>query len=855
MNMPERISLPIDACLALVKEKLSSANTLIIKATPGSGKTTRVPPALMNCIPPGLQIIVLEPRRLAARLAAQRVAFECGEPCGKTIGYHIRFEHEATAATRVLFMTEGMLLRYLISDPKLSRAGAVILDEFHERHMHTDVALAAVRQLQAGLRPDLKLVVMSATLDVEKLAEALGHPPVVTTAAENYPLTVIHEASATQSESVEMFSGRIYERITAAISRGRKALATMGVVPGHVLIFLPGAPEIDRCAERITGIAEFSGDIICKLHGSLPAPDQRKVFEVSRRSKIILATNIAESSLTIEGVNLVVDAGLAKIPSFSNWAGLPTLKLQRVSQASCIQRAGRAARRGPGVVVRLYSEFDFRSRVAFEIPEIMRLDLSQTLLEVACVVDVPGPKPVLNIVRDLPWVDPPEAVRFAGSATLLRALGALDQAGHLTEIGREMAKYPLHPRLARIVHEGKRLKALGAAVTFAARVSEGAQAGRASAFAQIARIAGEKNLEPVDLTAAGKEAGLITKLILAGLADRVGRLEPSSGDATYRLVDGRTVSLKTYEKKYQKKSEHKSEQKSLAKSAAKSEWICLIDADVSATDPSRIQARDWMPIEMSADFSELQAVESLWKQSHEVDWDIGQSGAGGRVRGFIRSRFGALVLREASAPVDPELGEARLREELRKAWPRPFESDNDLQRWQQRLLVYSDAMKEKLLLDFSGGDFEFLLDSMAEGKMSFAEVTQRTINAYVEGLLGYADAAKINAACPDQLKLASGRLALVQYRAGQPPWVEGKMQEFFGTRDLPRLVNDRVPMVVHLLAPNNRPVQVTSDLAGFWKNHYQILRRELSRDYPRHFWPDDPMTAEAKIHLKQRRNV
>lgn len=835
----DRIYLPIDDCLPQIKQVLLQSNVLIIQATPGSGKTTRVPPALLDVVGAQAQIIVLEPRRLAARLAAQRVAFELNEPCGKTVGYHIRFEHEAGPATRILFMTEGMLLRYLIADPRLTKVGAVVLDEFHERHMHTDVALATVRRLQAQGRPDLKMVVMSATLDVEKLRLSLGQPAVVSTTAENHPLTVIHEASATQSESVDMFAARINDRIVAGIVSGKKQLADAGVLPGHTLVFLPGAPEIDRCADHLARAGLFSNEVIYKLHGSLPAQDQRRVFESSARSKIILATNIAESSLTIDGVNLVVDAGLAKVASFSSWAGLPTLKLQRVSQASCIQRAGRAARRGPGTVVRLYSESDFRSRPSFEIPEIMRLDLSQTLLEVACVVDAPQSEPALEVVGKLPWVDSPEPVRFAGSAALLRSLGAVDAVGHVTEIGREMARYPLHPRLARIVHEGKRLSALAEAVTFAARVSEEAQSGKSAGFgfnqtfSQIARIAGEKNLEPVDLSGTGKSSAQITALMLAGYADRVARLEPGG---SYRLVDGRTVTLR--------KSD-----------SALPDWICLIDADVSATDPSRILARNWMALEMALDFSTLKAVDSLWKESPELDWDTGQSGAAGRVRGFMRIRFGALILKEIPASVDPALAEARLREEVRRAWPKPFEDDGDLKGWQQRLLVYAEAMKEALIVDLAGDDFEFLLDAIAEGKASFAEVSSRPMRAYIEDLLGYIDAAKINVACPDQIKLASGRMAPIHYRAGQPPWVEGKMQEFFGTQSLPRLVNDRVAMVVHLLAPNNRPVQVTGDLAGFWKNHYPALRRELSRDYPRHFWPDDPLTAEAKIHLKQRRNL
>ena len=873
-----RIPLPVDGCLADIARALGESNTLIVQATPGSGKTTRVPPALLEAIPGASMVIVLEPRRLAARLAAQRVAWEMGEPCGKTVGYHIRFEQEFGAATRVLFMTEGMLLRYLIADPRLRKAGAVILDEFHERHMHTDVALATIRRLQATTRPDLKLVVMSATLDTVRLAENLGKPAVVSTAAENHPLTVIHEGSATQSESVEVFASRVNDRVAGAIVSAREALAKKGVAPGHALVFLAGAPEIDRCAEYLTRRAEFSGQMICKLHGSLQPQEQRRAFEETPQKKVILATNIAESSLTIEGVNMVVDAGLAKVPSFSGWAGLPTLKLQRVSQASCAQRAGRAARRGPGVVVRLFSEADFRGRPAFDVPEILRLDLTQTLLEVACVVDTgagvtqspefpreyalaphifpreydsaqgafPG-ESAMDAVRGLPWLDPPDPARFASSTNLLRALGALDELGHATETGREMSRFPLHPRLARIVIEGKARGDLPAAITFAARASEDAQGAKSTGYGfsqtlrQIARIAGVPDTGPVEIPSSGAALAKFTPVILSGYADRVARLEaspnataaPSPMSGTYRLVDGRSLVLKKGE-------------------TAPPEWLCLLDADASPTDPSRIIPRDWIPLSMTPDFAALRAVDSLWREGPEVDWDTGATGTGGRVRGFHRIRFGALVLKETPAPVDPQLAEARLREELHKSWPRPFEDDADLKRWQERLLVYSDAMKEEVLLDLSGPDFEFLMDAIVEGKSSFSEITTRRIADYIEDLLGYSDARKVADACPESIKLASGRTATVHYRAGQPPWVEGKIQEFFGTKSLPVLVNGRVGMVVHLLAPNNRPVQVTSDLAGFWQNHYPTLRRELSRDYPRHFWPEDPLTAEARVFLRPR---
>lgn len=427
--------------------------------------------------------------------------------------------------------------------------------------------------------------------------------------------------------------------------------------------------------------------------------------------------------------------------------------------------------------------------------------------------------------------------RLASSTHLLRALGAIDGDGHATEVGREMARFPLHPRLARMVIEGKSRGELGAAITFAARASDEAQGGKvrgigfSQTLRQIARIAGVGEMAAVEIPSAGPKLEKFTPVILAGYADRVARLE--SAPATYRLVDGRTLSLKKND-------------------ASMPEWLCLLDADVSPSDPSRIQARDWVPLMMSPDFAALRAIDSLWRAGPELEWDVGASGAGGRVRGFDRIRFGALVLKESPAPVDAERAQARLREELKKAWPRPFDDDGDLRRWQERLRVYADAMHEEILLDLSGTDFEFLLDGIVEGKSSFAEITTRRLGDYIADLLGYSDARKIAEACPEQLKLASGRVATIHYRSGQPPWVEGKIQEFFGQHKMPELINGRLGIVVHLLAPNNRPVQVTADLSGFWKNHYPVLRRELSRDYPKHFWPEDPLAAEAKVFLRPR---
>jgi ATP-dependent helicase HrpB len=705
---------------------------------------------------------------------------------------------------------------------------------------------------------------MSATLDVERLlatlsASAAGaSPAVIETAVENHPITTIHEASATQAESVDMHQERVSSRLGPALLRASSELSRSNVKPGHALVFLPGVADIDRCAGELEIFIRhlpkqepIRDAVILKLHGSMTPSEQHRVFEPSDVCKIILATNIAESSLTIDCVNMVIDAGLGKFPSQSIWAGLPVLKLKRVSQASCIQRAGRAARQGPGVVVRLFSETDFRSRHAFDPPEITRLDLTQTLLEVACVVDQTATGPVLDEISRLAWVDPPDPARFSSGVSLLSALGAVDGYGHVTTMGREMARYPLHPRLARIVEEGRHRHLLPAAVTFAARVSDaakgpprgGSQAvpkdGFMESFKQIARLAGAHDIAPVQIPSSGQELIAFTQLVIAGYADRIARLEPASASLSqkgfvYRMVDGRTFSL-------------------MGLRSAPAEWLCLIEADMAPSDPSRIVAREWIDLAMSGDFSALRAVESMWKEGVEIDWDTGSSGTSGRVRGVQRTRFGAFVLKEYPVEVDSPLAQIRLREELRRAWPVPFEDASALQGWDQRLRVLSEVTGKPLVADLCGADFDFLLDAIVDGKSSFSEVISRPLDAYIEDLLGYTESERIKRECPSKILLASGRMTAVHYRAGQAPWIEAKIQEFFGTRELPRIAGGRVAMVAHLLAPNNRPVQVTTDLVGFWKNHYPALRRELSRDYPRHFWPEDPMTAQPKVFLKPRR--
>ncbi|HSP07334.1 MAG TPA: helicase-related protein, partial [Acidobacteriota bacterium] len=418
------MKLPVDALIPEIQERLKTGRRLILQASPGAGKTTRVPPALLNIT--RRQIVVLEPRRLAARLSAERVAQEMGEPCGRTTGYQIRYERMFGPQTRLKFITEGLFLRLLLSDPMLNDVECVVLDEFHERHIHTDVTLALVRHLQNTLRPDLKLVIMSATLDAESLQTYMPDAAVIQSELRMHAVDIEFQPHPNARPVDHGAAGAV-----SHLLRERK-------VHGHILVFLPGAAEIRRTAERLEDLARTHDCDLLELRSETPIDQQRRVFEESGRRKIILATNVAETSITIDGVVAVVDCGLAKIPAHDPWSGLPLLQTKPISQASCIQRAGRAGRTAPGMALRLYTKHEYLTRPAAEIPEIQRLDLTQILLELQAVAER-FPAAARFEASTLPWFEAPPGGMVQGCRELLRILGATDALGQLSDAGRTMA--------------------------------------------------------------------------------------------------------------------------------------------------------------------------------------------------------------------------------------------------------------------------------------------------------------------------------------------------------------------------------------------------------------------------------
>ncbi len=440
------IELPIDKSLGDVRDAIARAGACVLEAPPGAGKTTRVPPMLLDLVKG--DVVVLEPRRMAARMAARRVAEERGEKVGETVGYAVRFEEARGPRTRLHFVTEGILTRRLASDPTLEGVSAIVLDELHERHVHTDVALALVRRLRRGARKDLAVIAMSATLDADPVAKFLD-APIVRAEGRPYPVEIVHE-EAHDDRALEL-------RVASAV---RRALTESP--DGHVLVFLPGAAEIRRAMDACASAAQKFDALVLPLHGDLPPDEQDRAVSPSARRKVIVSTNVAESSVTIEGVVAVVDSGLVRRADHSPYTGLPSLRVEKASRASCVQRAGRAGRTRAGRAYRLYSRSDFESRVEHETPELLRVDLTQTLLELRGS----------GVHGDVEWLDAPPAKSIAAAEELLVRLGAVVRGNDITEIGRAMLRMPVHPRLARVILEAERRGVSDDGVTAAALLGE-----------------------------------------------------------------------------------------------------------------------------------------------------------------------------------------------------------------------------------------------------------------------------------------------------------------------------------------------------------------------------------------------
>jgi ATP-dependent RNA helicase HrpB len=747
-------SLPIDSLLPTIVHAIREGPNLVIEAPPGAGKTTRVPPVLLPLIKG--EILVLEPRRLAVRMAARRVATELGEKVGETVGYQVRFEDVGGPRTRLRFVTEGVLTRRLLSDPELRGVGAVVLDEFHERHLDGDLALALLRRLQRSARPELRLVVMSATLDAAPVAKFLDGCPVVRSQGKLYHLRIDHTPHS---------AAPLEEQVAGALEK-----LVHSKLDGDVLVFLPGAAEIRRTARAIEGLASRARLLVLPLHGDLSPAEQDRAVTPAAQRKIILSTNVAESSVTIEGVTAVIDSGLARVAADSPWTGLPSLDVRRISQASATQRAGRAGRTAPGRVIRLYSAEDFHRRPAADPPEITRRELSQTVLQLRAMK-----------ISALDWLDAPPESALAAANALLDRLG----------VTPAMAELPLPPRLSKLVLEAASHGVPEKGCAVAAVLSAGErgssdlltliesdwQPQTKRVYDQLRRLVPGRDRKP------GSDDALLQS-VLAAFPDRVAR---HRRDGELLLSTGGSARLPE----------------------CRHEFLVAIDVEHRA-DRGLPLVRLAAPIQ--PEWLLDRAVERITLEWNRTAERVEQ------VTGLV---YDALVVEETRAPAPATAESARLLSE--KAL------EADLGRFVDR-----DALAQlRARASFAGIeiDAERTLSELCRGRTSFAELASA-------GLLAALRPPRLGETAPERLRLATGREVTVHYEAGKPPWIESRLQDFFGVAQTPRV--NGIPVVVHLLAPNRRPVQVTTDLAGFWERLYPQVRRELSRRYPKHKWPEKP---------------
>ncbi len=788
---------PIDPLLPEILDHLRTASNLIIEAPPGAGKTTRVPPALLD-LSAG-EVFVLEPRRLAARLAARFVAGERHEALGETVGYQVRFEEVAGPRTRLRFLTEGVLTRRLLSDPTLSSVACVVLDEFHERHLEGDLALALLRRLQRTARPNLKLVVMSATLDAAPIATYLGGARVLRSEGRQYPLEIQYTPHS---------PAPLEEQVAAALE-GLPA-------NGHTLVFLPGAAEIRRAQTACAGLARRRGVLLLPLHGDQSPEEQDRAVLPSEQPKIILSTNVAESSITIEGVTAVIDSGLARVAGHSPWSGLPTLQLARISQASANQRAGRAGRTGPGRAIRLYPLDDFVRRPAHDTPEIARADLAPAAL----LVQALG----AGELDSVEWLDAPPPAHVQHASELLRQLGAHGAAG------KEMARYPLHPRLSRLILEARHRGAAEDGCTIAALLSAGERlsgppdhATRSDLLvlldsqweprtAQVVRQV-RRMVNPPRQKKRDEDALLIS--ILAAFPDRVASRRQG---AELQLAAGGPALLAPQS------------------SVTAAPFLVAVEAeDRREQKAPLVRLASAIEPEWLLDLFPEKVLDVL-----RVEWNRGAE----RVEAVSALLFGEIALEERRSTPQPEAAARLLAAKALEAGIGRFTDREELDAYLARV---NFAAQHAAVPTLGEAEIEAGLQAAADGLKSFAELETALRDGgllrMLEQQLPPAARRSLEEIAPERIRLPGGRQITIHYEASQPPWIASRLQDFFGMRESPSVARGAVPLVVRLLAPNQRPVQMTSDLAGFWQRLYPQVRRELSRRYPKHKWPEDPTKA------------
>jgi ATP-dependent helicase HrpB len=835
--------LPIDAALPAIREALAGGNGLVVQAPPGAGKTTRVPLALLDeSWLAGRRIVMLEPRRLAARMAAGRMAATLGEKVGETVGYRIRFDSRVGPRTRIEVVTEGVLTRMLRDDPALGPYGLAIFDEFHERSLHADLGLALALESRAALRPDLRILVMSATLAADAVAKLMGGAPIVRAEGRAYPVDT-------------RWLGRPHARFEDAV--GRAVAKALAAETGDVLVFLPGVAEIRWTQARLADDPACAGVHIAPLLGELSQTEQDRALRPSAEGerKVVLATAIAETSLTIEGVRVVIDGGLMRRPRFDAASGMGRLVTLPVSRAAADQRRGRAGRLGPGVCYRLWSEAEERGLVPDTPPEILDADLAPLALDLAAwgTTDPAG----------LAWLDEPPETAWREARALLIRLGALAGDGRLTDHGRAMAAHALHPRLAHMIVRAQGIGSAGLACDLATLLGERdifrAKGGGRDAdirhrltalregerppsgfeidrgALQRARSASKEWRHRLKIrTGDGDPPGNLDDagiLIALAYPDRIARRR-GEGKLAYQLANGKGASFGSPDP------------------LAKEEWLALAEVGGAGAGMGA-DGRIFLAAPLTLAAVEEHFADQI-RGEDEVRWDDrAEAVVARRVR-----RLGALVLEDR--PFSGEVSDkarAAMIEGIRRMGldVLPWTSATRTLCRRVAFLVGVDGarawpgMNEAALL----ADLENWLGPYLDGIARRAALARLDLDGALRARIGRERLKRLDDLAPAHLAVPSGSRVALDY-SGDVPALDVRIQEMFGLAETPRVAGGRVPVLLRLLSPARRPVQVTRDLAGFWANSYRAVRADLRGRYPKHPWPDDPLAAPPTARAKPR---
>lgn len=844
-------NLPINDVIPEIVSHLSQNGAVIVVAEPGAGKTTCVPPALLEMTSNSAtlgQIVLLQPRRIAARAAAFRISSEMQTKLGEEVGFQVRHESRSSNKTKILICTEGILLRKLQEDPTLSQVSIVIFDEFHERSLDSDLCLALVRQVQKEIRPELKIVVMSATLETESVSKFLDDCPVVKSAGRNYPVDIKYLNIENQST--------LEHRVASGIKR------CINDSKGNILAFLPGVREIKKTQELLESLALEQDLLLLPLYGEMPLDEQNEVLHETQKRKIVLATNVAETSLTINGITAVVDSGLARVNRLDPRLGLNSLLLERISKASANQRAGRAGRTQEGMCLRLWSEREHKLMAEFNTPEIERVELSSCVLQLLNWGETD--------LDNFEWYSKPSANALKRAVDLLEQIDATAN-GVLTNEGRLMAGLPLPPRLARLLIEGARLGYGKAASLCASLLSNKDPIKRADRdmFGSCKRRKSKSDvLDRVFMLEQYQKSG-IKDSHLGELSIGLSKQVLFDADQLYRLA-------KPIEKDFAASGKiYEDEALMRALLIAYGDRICRrrepgkntalmhggrgvkLSEESGVTDAEFFVAVELVETGKSdALVRQASAIELSWlAQNHIVtSTDVRFDSDRLKVVASKSKKFFDLIIEESIISIPPDTDTGAILAQGLRAQKIDISAlvDDDSKQLLARIDCLNKAMPELDLPSLPEQAWLAFLDEWCSGLTSLDELKARPLSSIISGRLTYDQMTKLDKEAPEKFLVPSGSNIKLFYEIDKPPVLAARIQELFGMKETPNIAQGRVALLIHLLAPNFRVQQITTDLASFWKNTYAQVRKDLKARYPKHSWPEDPLAAQAMRGAKRK---